>query len=384
MKILNLAQLLILAAIIVSCNAKSQVEEQTSPMIDGLTEPTDIANAGDGTHRLFILEKPGTIKVYDGNTVNEFLDITEQVYIDHTEMGLLGIAFHPNFDENGYFFLNYTAEEGNEKITRISRFTAADDRQSGMKDSEKVLLEYEQPMGNHNGGALIFGDDGYLYIANGDGGGAGDPEENAQDLMAYKGKILRIDVDKGDPYAIPEDNPFVGEENVREEIFAYGLRNPWKITQDRQTGEIWIADVGQDHLEVINRLEKGGNYGWPVMEGTMCFPPGTECEPLGIEPLYEYSIQDDNCSIIGGYVYRGTEMEDLQGNYIFADYCSGNIWALQEDEDEVTSELLHTVDYMISTFGEDEDGNLYVGDFGNGNIYRLADLVEHEVAARNN
>jgi glucose/arabinose dehydrogenase len=344
-------------------------------VIEGLKQPTDIAHTNDGSGRLYVLEKAGIVKVRNGGEVSDFLDISEKVFVGHMEMGLLGIAFHPDYASNGLFFLNYTAKVNGAEITRISRFEAIEGGQAGDIGSEEILLEFEQPYGNHNGGALVFGEDGYLYIASGDGGSAGDPQDKAQSLGTLLGKVLRIDVDNGDPYAIPEDNPFVGTQGAREEIYAYGLRNPWKITRDRETGEIWIADVGQNHREVINKLEAGGNYGWNIMEGSLCYPPGTDCEPVGIAPLYEYSIQNENCSVTGGYVYRGEQIPALVGQYVFGDFCSGNVWALSYEGGEVRSNLLFQADFRISTFGEDEAGEILIGDFQDGNIYRLTQTV---------
>ncbi|WMJ73962.1 PQQ-dependent sugar dehydrogenase [Cytophagaceae bacterium ABcell3] len=334
-------------------------------------QPTDIAHASDGSGRLFVLEKEGIVKTIPGADV--FLDISEQVFIDHTEMGLLGIAFHPDFENNNYFYLYYSTNIDGSHHSRVSRFQAVNDGQSGDPETETIILELEQPFDNHNGGAMLFGNDGYLYIATGDGGGVGDPEMNAQDLESLHGKILRIDVDQGDPYGIPADNPFVNEGNALGEVYAFGLRNPWKISKDRETGGIWIADVGQNHREEINLLAIGTNYGWNFMEGSLCYPPDIDCEVIGTLPVFEYSIhEEDECAIIGGYVYRGSMNPNLQGHYIYGDFCSGNVWALHEETYENT--LLFSTDFMISTFGEDEDGELYLGEY-NGAIHKFTDEV---------
>lgn len=348
---------------------------QLSLLADNLTLPTDMSHAGDGSGRLFILEKSGTVKMWNGSSLSTFLDISSQVYSQDRETSLLGIAFHPDFESNGYFFLNYTTMIGNQLSTRISRLQLSEGNSIVDPSTESVLLEFAQPYSNHNGGALVFGDDGYLYIATGDGGSSGDPQGNAQNLETYLGKILRIDVNGGNPYSIPPDNPFSNIEGALEEIYAYGLRNPWKITKDRETGEIWVADVGQFAREEINILEAGANYGWKIMEGTTCYNT-TSCDMTGLTlPVYDYARSGGNCSVTGGYVYRGSNNTFAPGHYIFSDYCSGRIWSLDYNGNNATTELLLSSGMSISSFGEDESGELYIADYGNGNLYRIAPIV---------
>jgi glucose/arabinose dehydrogenase len=279
--------------------------------------------------------------------------------------------------------VNYTA--GNPLQSRISRFavTAADAMQAD-PGSEQVLLAYQQPLANHNGGKIAFGPDGLLYIAVGDGGGGGDPQNNAQNRTNLLGSILRIDVNASTgslPYAIPGDNPFVGNtQGYREEIFAFGLRNPWKFSFDHETGKLWAADVGQNRLEEINIIEKGGNYGWRIMEGTACYNPSQNCNQEGLLlPVYEYAHSAGiGRSITGGYVYRGTRLPALQGHYIYGDYISGNIWALslRENGTVASNTLLANAGFLISSFGEDHDREILVLSHGpNRKIWRLADIV---------
>lgn len=344
----------------------------------GLYEPPD------GTNRLFVLEQAGRIMVFenrsDVNRASVFLDIKDRVNSAGNEEGLLGLAFSPDFASTGHFYLNYTAT--NPRRTVISRFTAPQSR-SGPADpnSESKILEVLQPFSNHNGGQIVFGPDGYLYIGMGDGGSAGDPMGNGQDLNVLLGKLLRIDVSgPGDRhgYRIPPDNPFVGRgtSGVREEIWAYGLRNPWRFSFDPATKDIWLADVGQNSLEEIDGVQKGGNYGWNRMEGSRCFPPtARDCDKTGlILPVFEYPTSGGNCSITGGFLYRGELLPSLKGAYVYADYCSGKVWALQYDGSRVTEHLeLIDSDIRISSFGIDRSGNLYVLAHANrGRIFKLA------------
>lgn len=342
------------------------------------TRPVDLQHAGDGSDRIFVVTQQGVIYVFENTrTVEEkeiFLDISDRV-VSGGERGLLGLAFHPDYQENGYFIVNYTTP--NPLRTVVSRFeVSADNINEADSDSEFIVLEYEQPRTNHNGGQVTFGPDGYLYIASGDGGGSGDPENNAQDKTNLLGAILRIDVDNtsGDlNYAIPDDNPFVGNtEGYREEIFAYGLRNPWRMSFDPVTGWLWCGDVGQSGWEIIHLIENGKNYGWNIIEGSHCFNPPTGCDTTGLEmPLYEYEWGVDGRSITGGYVYRGSQFPDLYGKYIYGDYMFGTIWALEYDgeNDPVNYNLIDT-DMLISSFGVDENGELYILEYSaNGSIY---------------
>lgn len=341
---------------------------------EGLTQPTDITGAADGSNRLFVLEKRGLIRIIlnDQLQPTPFLDITDRVGSNSSEQGLLGLAFHPRFDENGYLYVNYTDRNGD---TRISRFTASGDRVDSR--SEKLLLTEKQPYANHNGGALKFGPDGYLYIALGDGGSQGDPFDNAQSGNSLLGKILRIDVDNGEPYAIPADNPFVNINGVSPEIWAFGLRNPWRISFDPFTGDIWIGDVGQNAREEINRAPSGApgglNFGWNKMEGSLPFEGNNR--PEFTAPLAEYT-RSFGCSVTGGYVYAGQALPEWQGIYFYGDYCSGNVWGLPAGvgtaPDTLTAAaLLFETGFNISTFGVDDAGELYLANYSNGDIYRL-------------
>jgi glucose/arabinose dehydrogenase len=275
-------------------------------------------------------------------------------------MGLLGLAFHPDYETNGYFYVNYTGEGGH---TRISRFHASGN--SADKDSETVLLFIKQPFPNHNGGALAFGPDGYLYAGLGDGGKAGDPFKNGQNTSSLLGKILRLDVNKGEPYSIPADNPFGNE------VWAYGLRNPWRISFDHVTGDLWIGDVGQNQWEEVDYLPRswgsGANFGWSVMEGSHAY----DSEPQSgmMLPVAEYSHVEGGCSVTGGYVYRGA-MPEWNGIYLYGDYCSGKVWGLIQVNDQWQSQLMFETGVTITTFGQDESGEIYLAS-DTGDIYLL-------------
>jgi glucose/arabinose dehydrogenase len=341
--------------------------------------PLDLQNAGDGSGRLFVVEQGGYIRVIYNDSAEGaglFLDISGRVDSSGNEMGLLGLAFHPDFKNNGNFFVNYT--DGNNTV--ISRFTVdPDNPDSTDPETEETVLTFSQPYANHNGGQIAFGPgDGYLYIGTGDGGSGGDPQGNAQNRKTLLGKILRIDVDNRDTglnYAIPPDNPFSGNaEGYREEIYAYGLRNPWRFSFDTQSDSLWAADVGQNTVEEINLIEKGGNYGWNIMEGSLCFNPSEGCDSSGLElPVYEYRHTIDR-SITGGYVYRGEELPELRGAYIYADFISGLIWGLWYKEgEEIRNYTLAETGLNISSFGTGSDNELYLTAF-DGNIYRLVPL----------
>src|SRR5690625_1383735 len=289
--------------------------------------PLGLTHAGDQSGRIFVTEQDGVIYAFEKDSTvsqkNLFLDISSLVEREGNEQGLLGLAFHPDYSSNGHFFVNYT--EVGTGTTVISRFTVSGDPGQADSGSEVRLMEIEQPLENHNGGDIAFGPDGYLYIATGDGGGVGDPENNGQDRTNLQGAILRIDVDSSDEglmYAIPSDNPFAdNEEGFREEIYAYGLRNPWRFSFDAESGELWVADVGQEKWEEINIVEKGGNYGWNIFEGSECYSPELGCEESEFEfPVFEYAHNPDNGSITGGFVYRGSALEGLFGHYIYADF----------------------------------------------------------------
>ncbi len=346
----------------------------------GLTQPTDIENAGD--ERLFITEQQGIIKVISGaGTVlsTPFLDIRSRVGDNANERGLLGLAFHPDYANNGYFFVNYTNNSGD---TRVSRFSVSEeDPNQADPDSEVIILEIDQPYSNHNGGCIKFGPDGYLYIGMGDGGSGGDPYGNGQNGQALLAKILRIDIDTGNPYGIPADNPFVGDDSVLDEIWALGVRNPWRFSFDRETGDLWIADVGQDEWEEIDfqpaESAGGENYGWNCYEGFMHYEP-TSCGGGPYMPpihSYPHDFSTGGCSVTGGYVYRGTENPGLTGWYLYTDYCTGIIWALHRDDTgEWVNEILTDASFdNYSTFGENSSGELFIGDLIYGKIYKIVE-----------
>ncbi len=312
---------------------------------------------------LFVIEQPGVIRVFENSqTVAEstvFLDISNQVLFGG-EQGLLGLAFHPNYTINGYFYINYVAD--NPLRTVIARYTVSPNNpDQALENSELVLLEVNQPFSNHKGGQIAFGDDGYLYIGLGDGGSGGDPFGNAQNRSTLLGKILRINVDlpsQGRNYSIPATNPFFGNTlGYKEEIYAYGFRNPWRFSFDSPTGRLWVADVGQDQREEIDIVEKGKNYGWNIMEGTLTYSSGSQ---IGLElPVWEYS-HAEGIAVIGGYVYHGSTLLELNSKYIYGDYGSGKVWALQYDGVAIPmNTLLSDTGLNISSFGVDENKELY-------------------------
>ncbi len=344
-------------------------------VVAGLQDPTHVTHAGDGSGRLFVVEKPGTIRIVrDGALVeNPFLDISALVGSDGSEQGLLSVAFHPRYRENGRFFVNYTDQAGD---SVIARYTVSSEPDVADPASAMTVLTIDQPAANHNGGQNAFGPDGYLYIGMGDGGGAGDRFENAQNPGTLLGKMLRIDVDSAEPYAIPPDNPFVGQEGTRPEIWALGLRNPWRFSFDRQTGDMYIGDVGQNAKEELHfqpaNSQGGENYGWNTMEASDCYDPPSGCDETGLVlPIAEHT-HDQGCSITGGFRYRGQDVPQFGDAYLFGDYCSGNIWALAQDDGGTwTKTALLEHDSGLSSFGEDEQGELYMVNLGDGVLYRL-------------
>ncbi len=334
-------------------------------------QPTDLQAPADGSGRLFVLEQAGTIRVFanDANATAAriFLDLTAKV-ASGGEMGLLGLAFHPQFKTNRQFYVNYTAD--GPRRTVISRFTAkADNPSDADPASETLVLTFNQPYANHNGGQLAFGPDGFLYVGTGDGGWAGDPHGNGQNKATLLGKLLRLDVDRpagGKAYGIPADNPFASG-GGSPEVFAWGLRNLWRFSFDAETGRIWGADVGQNKLEEVDLLEKGKNYGWNVMEGTSCYRSlGCDKSPY-VLPVAEYG-RDDGLSITGGYVYRGKAAPALAGQYIYGDYGSGKIWALPYGG---KPRLLLDSELNPSTFGVDANRELYLADHSGGGLWRF-------------
>jgi glucose/arabinose dehydrogenase len=329
------------------------------------SKPIFLAPSPDQTNRLFVVEQNGHILIVKGDTVlpTPFMDIGEKLSTGG-ERGLLGLAFHPGFSENGRLFVNYTRRE--DGATVIAEYqVSSNPNQAAQKES--VLLVIPQPYGNHNGGMIAFGPDHYLYIGMGDGGSGGDPKNYAQNRNELLGKFLRIDVDQQRPYGIPPDNPFV-QENGQPEIFAWGLRNPWRFSFDRETGNLWAGDVGQNQWEEINVIQNGKNYGWRFLEGTHCFNPETNCRSVKnlVDPVTEYAHLSGRCSVTGGYVYRGTKIPALLGTYVFGDFCSGEIWGYREGE----TRLLLTTDLQISSFGEARDGELYVLGY-EGEIFQI-------------
>ena len=350
---------------------------------------------------LFVLNQKGQIYIIkNGKTLDEpFLDISDRVHGSLTpgsEEGLLGLAFHPEYKKNGYFYVNYVDRND---TSIVSRFSVTNDSKTADKDSEKILLKLAQPFGNHNGGHLAFGPkDGMLYIGFGDGGKWGDPYDNAQNLNTLLGAILRIDVNNGDPYAIPIDNPFIGQKDKRPEIFCYGLRNPWRFSFDRETNDLIIGDVGQNLWEEISwttwDVSKGANFGWRTMEANHCYNPEEFCDTTDlVMPIHEYpnnaaymkilmgmdNSEATGCSVTGGYVYRGADNPHLWGTYIFGDYCTGRIWSFKLKDGKpvgfknLRKELKkHSKDVplFISSFGEDNLGELYVVDYL-GAIYKF-------------
>ncbi len=349
-------------------------------VITGLDQPVHVTHAGDGSGRLFLVEKPGRIKIAQNGTPLEqpFLDITRRVKSSGNEQGLLSVAFPPDYTNKGYFYVNYTRET--DGATVIARYQLTENANVANPDSEEILLTIAQPYENHNGGQIAFGPDGYLYIGMGDGGSSGDPEERAQDLGDLLGKLLRIDVEAGaTPYAIPADNPYAQNPDVKDEIWAFGLRNPWRFSFDRATGNLYTADVGQNRYEEVNvqpAADTGGeNYGWDIMEGLHCYEPSEGCDQSGLTlPVVEYAHQQGNCSVTGGFVYRGPGAPRMQGIYFYGDYCTGFIWGLRQNGATWENQLLaDTALTWLTSFGEDEAGNLYATELNTGSVYRLID-----------
>ena len=341
----------------------------------GISGATSITHAGDGSGRLFVSEQVGRVLVHDGESLLSapFLDIRDRVRAGG-ERGLLSLAFHPTYATNGYFFVNYTDLGGG---TVVSRFQVSSDSNLADPESEVILFQAAQPRRNHNGGQIQFGPDGYLYIGMGDGGGAGDPPNLAQDLSSVMGKMLRVDIDQGSAALAPESNPFVNTPNARAEIWAYGLRNPWRFSFDRLTGDMFIGDVGQNAVEEISFQPAGSpggeNYGWRLMEGSRCYNPPTNCNAPGslVLPILEYANSGGNCggSVTGGYRYRGTRHPQLSGTYFFADYCTGELFAAYQENGAWEQLGPRETGITIRTFGEDEAGEIYFAD--SGVVYRI-------------
>ncbi len=351
-------------------------------------QPLALLHMPTSDGRWLVVERAGLVFEMDqaGVVQREFLDIRSRVNSNANEAGLLGLALHPDFDSNGFAFLSYTKTSGSGIESVIARFTSFDGGLTLDPDSEEVLLSVLQDFGNHNGGQLAFGSDGYLYLGWGDGGSGDDPNNRAQDTTNLMGTFSRIDIDNGAPYSIPDDNPFAGNELCMQgfggadcpEIFAWGLRNPWRWSFDRQSGELWAGEVGQGRFEEINQINLGGNYGWRIREGKECNIPSSGCETDGlIDPWFFYE-HDLGQSITGGFVYRGTEIAGLEGNFVFGDFVSGRIWMVATEgvtTDPATfvpenMELLDS-ELSISSFAQDNAGELYVLDYSSGKIYKL-------------
>ena len=366
----------------------------------GLDKPVYItAPAETGDSLLFVLEQKGVVRLIKSGRLlkTPFLNVSDRVHnplFPGDERGLLGIAFHPKFNENGFFYINYVSKE---QHTIISRF--CNRPPDSLKQSEVILLDIVQPYSNHNGGQLEFGEDGYLYIGLGDGGSAGDPKNNGQNKNSLLGSVLRIDVDSGTPYGIPQSNPFINIKNTKKEIWLYGLRNPWRFSFDPKTKEIYIGDVGQNNWEEIHVVSPwggGSNLGWNIMEGNHCFSPEQDCDIFGLTmPIFEYP-NDANyiktlagfaqreatvqgCSVTGGYVYRGKLIPKFQGHYIFADYCTGKFWSFVYKNLEITHLTSRTEEirkgtgkkqFYVSSFGKDGFGELYFLDYS-GSVYKI-------------
>jgi glucose/arabinose dehydrogenase len=351
---------------------------QAFPNMAAIANPVELTSPNDGTNRIFVASVKGSIHVFanaaDVSTKNVFLDITGKV-ASGGELGLLGLVFSPDYKTNGYFYVNYTRRSPGLETVIVRYKVSAGNPNQADPASEEILMTFAQPFENHNGGKLAFGNDGFLYIATGDGGSGGDPNKNGQNNKTLLGKILRIDVSgagAGMPYKIPADNPFKGNTGgLHEEIYAYGLRNPWRFSIDHTTGWLWAADVGQNKTEEIDIIEKGGNYGWNLTEGNDCYVSG--CDKTGLAmPIFTYG-RDLGTSITGGYVCRDKNLAGLNGRYVYGDFVSGNIWALSNtDKKAGQNDLIGKVSAnTLSSFGEDSNSNLYILNYSDGKIYKF-------------
>jgi glucose/arabinose dehydrogenase len=356
----------------------------TKRIVEGLNFPVHITNAGDGSGRIFVVEQAGRIQIIqDGAIHSTFLDITDRVRSPFSggapEEGLLSVAFPPGFgSSSSHFYVYYTHPDGD---NQVSRFGLSANPNLADPSSEQKILELAHPFfTNHNGGQLAFGPEGYLYISTGDGGGSGDSLGNSQNPASLQGKLLRIHKESsltpnGQAYRIPADNPFIGVSGYRQEIWALGLRNPWRFSFDRLTGDLYLGDVGQSTWEEINFQPAdspgGENYGWNIMEGEQCYNSSTCSTSSLILPIHTYQNGVEGCSVSGGYVYRGSSVPGMQGVYLLGDYCSGKIWGLQKNGSAwVYTELMNSA-HKISSFGEDEAGEIYLADRNVGRIYQI-------------
>lgn len=343
------------------------------PVATGLSSPLYLS-APSGDARLFVVEQPGRIRIVKSGQLlaTPFLDIRSKVS-SGGERGLLSVAFHPGYASNGFFYVNYTDLSGN---TRVERYQVGSNPDVADPASAKLILGVTQPYSNHNGGHVLFGPDGMFYIGMGDGGSGGDPQGNGQNRSTLLGKLLRIDVDRGDPYAVPPDNPFVNQTGARGEVWAYGMRNPWRLAFDRPTGLLYIADVGQsawEEVDVAPASQAGLNYGWNITEGNHCYRPSSGCSMQGLTlPVLEYG-HSDGCSITGGYVYRGKRIPEVAGHYFYSDYCSGWVRSFRYQNGSAADQRrwdLPGVGNVLS-FGEDAESELYLLS-DNGTVYRFA------------
>jgi glucose/arabinose dehydrogenase len=349
---------------------------ELQPVLENLRRPLYVTHAADGTGRLFVVEQGGIIYVWDGSTSSIFLDLTNTVSASanrssYTEQGLLGLAFHPDYAENGLFFVNYTDRAGH---TALAKYKVSSDANLADANSAEIIFTQLQPFPNHNGGHMGFGADGYLYVSLGDGGAAGDPLGAGQNTELLLGKILRLDVNVETGYGIPPDNPFADGAGGAPEVWSYGWRNVWRFSFDRATGDLYLGDVGQNQWEEIDFEAAGStgglNYGWNALEGTHLYNANEEPQGM-VAPIAEYNHSDGSCSVTGGYVYRGAAIEDLQATYLFSDYCSGVIrYAYRDTSGAWQSAVLMQTGMQVSSFGEDEAGELYLVDYG-GTVYQF-------------
>jgi glucose/arabinose dehydrogenase len=352
-------------------SARQIPQIRLNQIADGLQNPIGVFD--DGTGRLFVIEQPGRILIIDNGELNPtpFLDIRDEIYSGSLECGLLGLAFHPDFKKNHRFYVNYTTEKFGHLQTRLSEFTADASNTHADPGSEREVMRFDQPYENHKGGCMMFGPDKMLYIGVGDGGSGQDPLNYGQNLGVIFAKILRIDVDHGQPYKVPPDNPFVGRKGAIPETWCWGMRNPWRFSFDCKTGALWCGDVGQELWEEIDLIEKGKNYGWSAREGKHGFKPERAVGQL-TDPIKDYNHGEGHC-IIGGYVYRGKSIPALEGIYVYGDYVDGWIAGLGCDGTKVTfdAHLLQS-SLHISSFGQDRDGELYVCARESGQLFVIA------------
>jgi glucose/arabinose dehydrogenase len=381
--------------LVVACKSSNAASEEPhanprgglrlTPVAKGFRQPTDLQFAPGRPRLLLVLQKEGVGAWVDldSGRRGKFLELDVSTA---SELGLLGLAFHPRFQENRRIYVNYTVPSGRGNTTRISEFVLPEGDPIGVARDERILIEQRQPFANHNAGQLQFGPDGFLYVGFGDGGSAGDPLEAAQDPSTFLGKMLRIDVDRRDPgkeYAVPPDNPFVGRQGWLPEIWALGLRNPWRYSFDPQ-GRLVVADVGQNAWEEIDLVQAGDNLGWDHKEGFACFEPAEGCQQQGlVDPIHVYD-RKAGISITGGYVYLGRRIPALRGRYVFTDYGSGHLWALElpAQRRRVDAQRIGDTGRVVATFGRDVEGELYLGDFNSGEILRLDGIDESELDAR--